>query len=231
MKDVFVTGGTGYIGRPLLAALFEDGFRVFALVRPGSEGKLPPYAFPVMGNALEASSFAAKIPPDAIVIHLVGTPHPGPGKEAEFRRVDLASIRATTEAIQSSSVGHLIYVSVAHPAPVMKGFIAVREEGERLVQASQVPATIFRPWYVLGRGHWWPYLVTPAYAVMHLIPSTRDMAERLGLVTLKTMVDALVEAVQEPPPSGVRIVEVPEIKRLASHNHHGHHGQFTEAHA
>jgi hypothetical protein len=45
------------------------------------------------------------------------------------------------------------------------------------------------------------------------------------------MVAALVEAVQDPPPSGVRIVEVPEIKRLASHHHHGHHGHFTEAHA
>jgi uncharacterized protein YbjT (DUF2867 family) len=231
MKDVFVTGGTGYIGRSLLTALFEEGCRVFALVRPGSEGKLPSFAFPVIGNALDASTFAARIPPDATVIHLVGTPHPGPGKAAEFQRVDLASIMATTEAIRRSTVRHLVYISVAHPAPVMKEFIAAREEGERLVQASQVPATIFRPWYVLGRGHWWPYFLAPAYAVLHWFPSTRDMAERLGLDTLKTMVAALVEAVQDPPPSGVRIVEVPEIKRLASHHHHGHHGRFTEAHA
>ena len=38
---VFVTGGTGYIGRPLIAALLERGFPVHALVRRTSKG-LPP---------------------------------------------------------------------------------------------------------------------------------------------------------------------------------------------
>ncbi|HEX5135208.1 MAG TPA: NmrA family NAD(P)-binding protein, partial [Thermoanaerobaculia bacterium] len=34
---VFVAGGTGYIGRPLVAALLARGHGVRALVRPGSE--------------------------------------------------------------------------------------------------------------------------------------------------------------------------------------------------
>src|SRR4029453_1641514 len=51
-----------------------------------------------LGNALEAASFADAIPPDATVVHLVGTPHPSPAKAAEFERVDFASIRATVAA-------------------------------------------------------------------------------------------------------------------------------------
>jgi uncharacterized protein YbjT (DUF2867 family) len=39
-RQVFVTGGTGYLGGALLPALLARGHRVRALVRPGSEAKL-----------------------------------------------------------------------------------------------------------------------------------------------------------------------------------------------
>jgi hypothetical protein len=46
-----------------------------------------------------------------------------------------------------------------------------------------------------------------------LIPSKRETARRLGLVTLSQMVTALVRAVENPPPAGqIRIVEVPQIR-------------------
>ena len=112
---VFVTGGTGYIGRALIEVLIEDGHRVYALVRRGSETKLAPQAVPVIGNALDASTFVGAIPTDATLVHLVGTPHPNPRKAAEFQRVDLASICASAAAAQQAGVRHLVYVSVAIP--------------------------------------------------------------------------------------------------------------------
>jgi uncharacterized protein YbjT (DUF2867 family) len=213
VDPVFMTGGTGYIGRALIDALRERGYVVHALVRPGSETKLPSRALPVIGNALDASTFADAIPRGATLVHLVGTPHPSPAKAVEFRRVDLASIRATTAAAQRAGTRHLIYVSVAHPAPVMQAYIAARQEGEALVEASGIPATILRPWYVLGPGHRWPYLLVPLYAALRWIPATREGAERLGLVTRRAMIAALVRAVETPPARGVRIVGVPEIRR------------------
>jgi uncharacterized protein YbjT (DUF2867 family) len=213
MNPVFVTGGTGYIGRALIGALCARGFVVHALVRPGSESRLPAGARATAGNALDATSFAAAIPPRATLVHLVGTPHPNPSKAAEFRRVDLASIRATAAAARQAGAAHLVYVSVAHPAPIMQAYIAVREEGEALVEASGIPATILRPWYVLGPGHRWAYLLAPVYAVLRWLPSTREGARRLGLVTHQQMVAALVRAVETLPERGRRIVEVPEIRR------------------
>jgi uncharacterized protein YbjT (DUF2867 family) len=215
MHRVFITGGTGYVGRPLVAALLARGHDVHALARPGSAAKLPQGARPVIGNALDDSTFASEIPPGATVVHLVGTPHPNPSKAAEFQRVDVASIRATMAAVRRAVVRHVVYVSVAHPAPVMAAYIAARQEGEALVRAAGVPATILRPWYVLGPGHRWPYLLVPIYALMRQVPKTRDGAERLGLVTREAMVAALVRAVEAPPVDGVRIVGVPEIRRAA----------------
>jgi nucleoside-diphosphate-sugar epimerase len=37
VDPVFMTGGTGYIGRPLIEALLAKGYSVHALIRPGSE--------------------------------------------------------------------------------------------------------------------------------------------------------------------------------------------------
>ena len=69
-----------------------------------------------------------------------------------------------------------------------------------------------RPWYVLGPGHRWPIVLAPLYALLRAFPATRDGAERLGLVTREEMIAMLLDAVAHPP-TGVRIVEVPEICR------------------
>jgi len=51
------------MGQRLIATLLQRGHRVRALVRPGSEKKLPAGCSPVLGNALERSSYAAQIAP------------------------------------------------------------------------------------------------------------------------------------------------------------------------
>jgi uncharacterized protein YbjT (DUF2867 family) len=208
---VFVTGGTGYVGRPLITRLLEREHEVRALVRPGSEKKLPAGCQAISGNALDGKSYAAKISPADTFLQLVGVEHPNPSKAAEFRSVDLASGQSAVEAASAAGVQHFVYISVAHPAPLMKAYIEVRSQCEARIKQSGLNATILRPWYVLGPGHRWPYLLLPIYKLMELLPSTREGATRLGLVTLEQMVGALVHAV-ETPARGVRIVEVPEIR-------------------
>jgi uncharacterized protein YbjT (DUF2867 family) len=213
VRDVFVTGGTGYVGQRLVPALARRGHRVRVLTRVGSASRVSAGIPSVVGDALDPSSYAHTLRPGDTLLHLVGTPRPSPAKAAEFRRVDLPSIEAAVEAAQRAGVAHLIYMSVAHPAPVMKAYIDVRLTGETLIGNAGLTATILRPWYILGPGHWWPVALIPFYAAASLVPSLRDGAQRLGLVTLQQMVDALVSAVEHPPaPRTRRIVEVPEIR-------------------
>lgn len=209
--SVFVAGGTGYLGRPLIERLLQRGNGVRALVRPGSEGKLPPACEVIPGNTLAPATYASQIATSDTFVQLVGVAHPSPAKAAQFRSIDLVSARGAIGAAADAKVQHFVYLSVAHPAPMMKAYIAVRAECEELLRESGLNATILRPWYVLGPGHRWPYLILPGYWLFGLLPATREGARRLGLVTRVQMIAAMVNAV-ESPPEGVHVVEVPEIR-------------------
>lgn len=198
------------MGRELIPRLLARGHRLKALVRPGSERKLPSGCEIVAGDALNAATYRENIAPADTFVHLVGVPHPAPWKGNQFRAVDLVSIREAVPAAVSAGIRHFVYLSVAQPAPIMQDYIEVRAEGERLLRESSLNATFLRPWYVLGPGHYWPYLLLPGYWLGVLLPPTRSAARRLGLVTLHQMLAALVSAVENPP-AGIRVVDVPAI--------------------
>jgi uncharacterized protein YbjT (DUF2867 family) len=208
---VFITGGTGYIGSRLIPHLLNRGHRVSALVRPQSQGKLPADCDVVTGNALDAASYQDRIRPATTFVQLVGVAHPSPAKAAEFRSIDLIAGREAVAAASFAGIQHFVYVSVAQPAPMMKAYLEVRAECEAAIRSSGMHATILRPWYVLGPGHRWPYLLMPAYWLFEKLPATRDGALRLGLVTLEQMLQALTSAIASPAPN-VRVLGVPQIR-------------------
>ena len=126
-RPVFITGGTGYVGQRLAAALVARGHSVRVLSRPQSIARVAAGAEPVIGDALDAASYSGALTNEDTLEHLVGTPHPSPAKAVEFRRVDLPSIQAAVSAAASAGLAHLVYVSVAHPALVMHAYIRGEE--------------------------------------------------------------------------------------------------------
>src|SRR6266404_4312892 len=121
--DILVTGGTGYIGRNLIPLLLARGHRVRVLTRAESAPRGPAGATAVVGDALSGDSVAAALRDGATLIHLVGTPHPTPSKADQFEKVDLISIRASVNAARRVRPAHLVYVSVAQPAPIMQAYL------------------------------------------------------------------------------------------------------------
>jgi uncharacterized protein YbjT (DUF2867 family) len=211
---VFVTGGTGYIGRGLIPLLVQRGHEVKAVVRKGSETKLPHGTIAVVADSLRMDSYREHVQGSDAFVHLIGVAHPSPAKAKEFREIDLVSVQVAVKAAQDAGIGHFIYLSVAQPAKMMQAFIAVRAEGERMIRATGMPATFVRPWYVLGPGHRWPYVLLPFYWICDRIPSTRESARRLGLITISQMLEALVWTVENPA-EGIRILDVPKIWELS----------------
>ena len=212
-RSVFITGGTGYIGRRFIPLLSKRGHRVKALVRKGSESKLPIATQRIIGDALQLDSYTEEVLGTDTFMHLIGVPHPSPAKAKQFRDVDLVSTKVAVKAACDAAIRHFVYLSVAQPAPVMKAFIKVRHEGEQMIRAIGMSATFVRPWYVLGPGHWWPYAIWPIYSILERLPATRESARRLGLITIGQMLNALIWAIENPS-SGIQIVDVPRIREL-----------------
>lgn len=214
MASVCITGGTGYIGSRLIPLLVNRSHQLKAVVRPGSEKKIPANVSIVSADPLQEGSYTESIRGCDTFVHLIGVPHPSPAKAAQFRAIDLLSIQIAVKSARDAGIRHFIYLSVAQPASMMEAFIAVRAEGEALLRASGMNATFVRPWYVLGPGHWWPYAILPFYKIAELLPPTRESAKRLGLITISQMLSALVWSVDDPA-NGVRILDVPKIRELS----------------
>jgi uncharacterized protein YbjT (DUF2867 family) len=147
---VFVTGGTGYLGSALLPQLTARGHRVRALARGQSVGKLPSGCEPVVGDALDPATFAGAVARGDTFVQLVGTPHPGPTKAREFRRIDLVSVRASVAVAAAAQVSHFVYLSVAQPARASRdtarrlGLVRRREMVAALVEAVERPPAAVR---------------------------------------------------------------------------------------
>lgn len=212
-KNVFITGGTGYIGSRIIPLLAKKGYHVTALARKESLNKLPGGCKPVEGNALDENTFKEYVKDCDTFIQLVGVSHPSPAKREEFKKIDLASVTASVNAAKYAGVKHFVYLSVAQPAPMMKDYIEVRKKGEEMLTENKINASVIRPWYIIGPGHYWPIILKPIYKIAELIPATREQAINLGLVTLQQMLNTILFAVENPP-DGIKIYKTEEIRKM-----------------
>ena len=147
------------MGQRLISRLLERGHEVRALVRSGSEKKLPADALQFSAMRSTERAMPLRSLPRTPLCNWWEWPIPAPAKAAGISP-SRSSFRIGRggSAAKCAGIRHFVYLSVAHPAPMMHAYIAVRTEcegGHR--HRAGLNATILRPWYVLGPGHWWPY--------------------------------------------------------------------------
>ena len=158
-NEVFVTGGTGLLGRYVCRALIGHGFLPRLLVRTGSEGRIEPdvrercRVTPGDLTVLESVEMGAQ--GTSAIVHLAGVWKEQPRRGITFEK---AHVHATANILYSASVwgiGRLIFISVAgarpgDPVP----FLDARGRAEVLVRGADLSWTVFRPspWYDLRDG-------------------------------------------------------------------------------
>ena len=128
-QKIFVTGGTGFMGRGLIPQLLARGHEVTALARSGSASRLPAGCRSVIGDVLAADTYREAVGGAECMVHLTGVAHPSPAKARQFVEVDLASARTAIAVAVQEGVKHFVYLSVAQPAPVMRAYVEVRRRG------------------------------------------------------------------------------------------------------
>lgn len=153
---LFITGGSGFIGREVLRLLRREGAgRVTCLTRrpaalAAEVPPLPEWQY-LEGSLDEAPSYRAALPAGGTVLHLAAATGRAPA--AEHRAVNVEGTRRLLECSGGSGVRRFVYVSsIAARFTDQRYYPYARSkaEAEALVRSSALDYVIVRPTMVLG---------------------------------------------------------------------------------
>ena len=145
-STVLVTGATGFVGRRLVPALLEQGYRVRAMTRnPGSyTGPVEP----VGGDVSDRSSLATALTGVDVAIYLVHCLD-----HADFERRDREGAVNFSAAAAAAGVSQIVYLGgLGSEDQNLSAHLRSRREVEELLAADGVPVTTLRAAIVVGHG-------------------------------------------------------------------------------
>lgn len=179
-----LTGGTGFVGRRVIAHAVGQDWHIRALTRRAQSAELNVNW--VRGSLDKPDSLADLMAGADVVVHVAGVVSaPDP---AGFTAGNVAGTQAVLDAAQAAGVRRFVHVSsLSAREPQLSAYGASKRAGEERVAASDRDWTIVRPSGVYGPGD----------------TEMRDMFRmaQMGLALL-------------PPPGRVALVAVDDLARL-----------------
>ena len=151
---VLVTGGTGFVGRSVVAALRREGCEVRILLRPGARSgtrhRLSSEGVEVFcGDVLHPATLLPAMAGVDAVVHLVGIISEGGG--ATFERLHVDATRCVLESARRCGVRKYVHMSALGTREnAVARYHRTKWEAEELVRSSGLGGIIFRPSLIFG---------------------------------------------------------------------------------
>lgn len=188
---VLVTGASGRLGQPLVAALQAAGHEVRPMSsRPGHDM--------VRGDLATGAGLEAALAGVEGVIHAASAPR------GDLWQVDVAGSRRLANAVDRDALRHLVYVSIVGVDRNPYSYYRAKFAAEQVLLAAGLPVTVLRATQfhelvdeLLQRARRGPLLPVPR-------------GWRLQPVSVREVADHLAEVLREPPVRGVREFAGPE---------------------
>jgi uncharacterized protein YbjT (DUF2867 family) len=196
MSRVLVLGGTGSIGRLVVARLLDLGDHARVVTRSHARARrsLPAGVEVVPGDLSDVASIAAALEGiDAVVLT-----HGAPYGSGEYEAVDYGAVPTLLDALDGRQVRVALMSSIGVTATggSSRGLLDWKRRGERLLRSSGLPSTIVRPgWFDAGTG-----------TEEHVDLRQGDLTE-YGAVRREHVAESLAQALHTPEATG-RTVEV-----------------------
>ncbi|MFO7563724.1 MAG: NAD(P)H-binding protein [Enhygromyxa sp.] len=200
---VAVAGGTGFIGRHVVARLLAAGYSVVVLAR-GREPELP------AGVELRRCDLAREVAPELlagcrVLINLVGIKRPTPELGFEAAHVELP--RALADAAEVAGVERMLHVSVAgaeRAGPDAGAYLDSKGRGERalLERGGALAITILRPAVVYGRGDDMLRNLADSIRAAPLFLAPGGGRAELAPIAVEDVAEALLRCVERPASAG-----------------------------
>ncbi len=203
---ILVTGGTGFIGRRLVARLAEGGQPVRVLARGLRKTQLPQGVEMVQGNLATGQSLEEAMAGVQRVVHLVAIIRETRGQT--FAGVIRQGTQNVVAAARAAGVRKFVHQSAigARDDPFFR-YHKAKWDAEQAVISSGLKHTILRPSLVFGPGD--EFFTTLAGLVRWnpVVPIAGDGRTRFQPIWVEDVVTCLVECLKD----GVHDNEIVEI--------------------
>ena len=135
-QPILVTGGSGTLGRGVVARLLAAGHQVRVLSRRPRPAGGPATAEWVTGELVSGDGLAGAVTGVEAIVHCAGDPR--------RPRVDSNGTRNLLRAARAAGAPHLVDISIVGVDRVPYRYYQAKLQAERLIQASGLPWTILR---------------------------------------------------------------------------------------
>jgi NADH dehydrogenase len=153
-RRILVLGGTGFVGRHIVANLVTAGHQVVVPTRSRERGKhliLLPTVDLVECDIHDRRRLGELVDDADTVVNLVGILHET--GHATFARVHVELAQIVIDACRRAGVRRLVHMSaLGAAADAPSRYQRSKGEAQALVEASELDWTVFRPSVIFGRG-------------------------------------------------------------------------------
>jgi len=217
-KRILVTGASGFIGRPLVAALLRAGYAVRAATRrqvsfPDSveAAIVPDFLNPVDWNPILQGV--------DIIVHLAGLVHSKIPESAysEFDQVNWMATQRLANAAKEVGIERFVYISSVRAQVGASAVQIIREQdvavptnqygrsklaAEQAIRAADVPFTIFRPVVIYGPNPKGNMRTLVRLARSSLPLPVASFTSRRSLLGVENLISAIIFALNNPATIG-----------------------------
>lgn len=190
-RVVAITGATGFIGRALLDALLENGWKVRALTRQFSTAKRENLEW-IYGDLDNHAALQKLVGGVYAVIHCAGAVR-GSSLGSFLHNNVTGTGNLLQAAFEQNSKSRFLFISsLAARNPELSWYATSKFKAEQLINdcSHKMSCTIFRPAAVYGPGdkELQPLLKATCYGVL---PSVGRLTNRFGLLHVNDLVAAI----------------------------------------
>ena len=203
---ILVTGGSGFIGRRVVARLADGGNGVRVLARGQRPAELPNRVETVNADVLSGEGLSEAMSGIEKVIHTVAIIRESGGQT--FEGVIRRGTERVVAAAKLAGVRKLVYISAIGAQDTLTyPYLHAKWWGERAVASSGIKYTILRPSIVFGEGDEFINALAGLVRYNPIVPVAGNGKARFQPIWVEDLVTCLVACLDEEAHDGETLEE------------------------